>query len=134
MRSRLPTGALAALSLPVALTGCLLAAAGAGAGGAIYASERGQESVVAATVDRTFDAAQQTFREMGITETGRSSDQDGSTTRRELRGSLPERSIHVTLERQGASTKVEVVASKTEVTWDKDLAKRILERIVTLSR
>ena len=43
----------AAIIATVAANGCILAAAGAGAGGAIYVGDRGVESQVAAPVDRS---------------------------------------------------------------------------------
>ena len=50
-------------------TGCFLAAAGAGAGGGIYFTQRGVESVVAAPVERASAATEQTFRQLGIRQT-----------------------------------------------------------------
>lgn len=129
VRTWLVTGAM-----PLLLTGCILAAAGAGAGGAVYVSERGAESVIDASVDKTFDAARQTFQEMGINEVKTSSAQEGAITKRQLDGTTSDREITVEMETQGSGTKVEVVAAKTRVTWDKDMAKRILERIVQLSK
>jgi hypothetical protein len=38
------------------------------------------------------------------------------------------------LKTEGSSTRVEVVASKSAVTWDKDMAKNILQRIVEKSK
>jgi len=38
--------------------------------------------------------------------------------------------VDVNLRSEGSGTHVEVVAKKTAVTWDKDLAKKILNRIV----
>ncbi|MGH7560893.1 MAG: DUF3568 family protein [Gemmatimonadales bacterium] len=114
--------------------GCVLGAAAAGAGGAVYVSERGAEAVVDASVDKTFEAARQTFREMNIDESRTTSEENGGVTRKELSGTTAEREIEVEMETQGAGTKVEVVASKSRVTWDKDMAKRILERIVQLSK
>jgi hypothetical protein len=110
--------------------GCVAAAAGLGAGGAIYVTERGVQSVVAAPVDRTFGIAQQTFKELGITESKTSAEQEGGTESRSLDGKIDERDVSVELKTEGPGTKVEVVVKKTAVTWDKDFARRILNRIV----
>lgn len=121
-------------AMPALAGGCILAAAGAGAGGAVYVSERGAESVVDATVDETQQAARQTFRELGIKETKASTEDAASGQKRGLWGESDDREITVWMETQGNSTKVDVVAQKSRVTWDKDLAKQILERIVALSK
>ncbi len=116
-------------------SGCVLAAAGAGAGGGIYLTSRGVESVVAAPVARTFSAAERAFRELGVKPTGSRSEDEGR--RRELTGETGDGEIDVTvsLKSEGASsTKVEVTARKSLVTWDKDFARRVLEKIVEFSR
>jgi hypothetical protein len=120
--------------MPALAGGCILAAAGAGAGGAVYVSDRGAESVVDATVDETLQAARQTFQELGIKETRASTEEAVSGQKRGLWGESDDREITIWMETQGNSTKVDVVAQKTRVTWDKDLAKQILERIVALSK
>jgi hypothetical protein len=121
-------------AVPALAGGCVLAAAGAGAGGAVYVSDRGAESVVNATVDKTQQAAREAFRELGIKETKTSTEQAGSGQKLGLWGESDDREITVWMETQGSSTKVDVVAQKSRVTWDKDLAKQILERIVALSK
>ena len=111
-------------------TGCVLAAAGAGAGGAIYYTERGAEGTVSASVSRTFEAARQAFADLSISETKSGNEQEGATEKRSLEGKSGDREIAVDLKTEGSGTHVEVVAKKTAVTWDKDLAKKILNRIV----
>jgi len=125
--------ALTALALCTSLgfmTGCLVAAAGAGAGGAVYFTERGTESVLSASVARVFDATRETFQEQGISETKTSTEQEGGGERRQLEGAKGDREVTVTIRTEGSGSKVEVVARKTPVTWDKDFAKSILESIV----
>ena len=125
--------ALTALALCTSLgfmTGCLVAAAGAGAGGAVYFTERGTESVLSASVARVFDATRETFQEQGISETKTSTEQEGAGERRQLEGAKGDREVTVTIRTEGSGSKVEVVARKTPVTWDKDFAKSILESIV----
>ena len=134
MRSHAWKVRLLVAMMPALVGGCVLAAAGAGAGGAVYVSERGAESVVDATVDETLQAARQTFRELGIKETKASTEEAGTGQKRGLWGESDDREITVWMETEGNSTKVDVVAQKSRVTWDKDLAKQILERIVALSK
>ncbi len=134
MQSGMLRSWVGAALLPVVAGGCLLAAAGAGAGGAVYVSERGAESVVAAPLARTQEAARSTFREMGIKETKTSTEETNGGEKRGLWGEADDREITVWMESQGSNTKVDVVAQKSRVTWDKGMAKRILERIVVLTK
>jgi hypothetical protein len=121
---------LALLGVSASVSGCILAAAGVGAGGAIYLTERGAEAQVASSVSGTFDASRQAFQEFGITETKSGNEQEGSTEKRTLEGKTSDREITVELRTEGSGTHVEVVVKKSEVTWDKDFAKRILNKIV----
>ncbi len=118
------------LALVVTTTGGCLAAAGAGLGAGIYLSDRGAESLVATPIDRAMAAAQQTFREMGISEEKITSEQTGSSEERQLNGKRGDKNIQVTLRTEGEGTRVEVVASEDMVVWDKGLAKEVLEGIV----
>jgi hypothetical protein len=124
----------AALAFVVAAgTGCL-AAAGAGLGAGIYLSDRGAESLVATPIDQTFTAAQDVFREMGMTELRTSAEQSASSEERQINGKRGEKNVKVTLRTEGEGTRVEVVASEDMVVWDKDLAKEVLEQIVKKTR
>jgi len=123
----------ASLLAGLATSGCLLAAAGAGAGGAVYLSDRGAESVVAATVADAFEATRQAFGELGIEQTKSTTVQETTGERREIEGRADDRDVKVTVRTQGESAKVEVTVQRSAVTWDKDFAKRVLERIVALS-
>ena len=113
-------------------TGCI-AAAGAGLGAGIYLSDRGAESTVASPVDRTFAAAEQAFRELGIGETRNSTEREGASEQRVLSGTSGDRQVSVTLNSANEGTRVEVVASTSAVTWDKELARKVLERIVKIA-
>ncbi len=124
---------LAGVALAVgamATSGCFLFAAGAGAGGAIYLTSNGAESLVSASVDKTFDATRQTFQALGITESKTSTQHEGAVESRTLEGKTSDRDVSVDLKTEGAGTKVEVTVKKSAVTWDKDFAKEILGRIV----
>jgi hypothetical protein len=126
------------MRLGAALAGSLLAAgciaAAAGAVGAVYITKRGAEALVATPVGSTLDATRRTFQEMSIAETKSSNEQDGAVEKRSLEGKTSDREVEVELKTQGSGTHVEVVAKKTAVTWDKDLAKKILSRIVELAK
>ena len=121
---------VALLGGAASLGGCFLAAAGAGAGGAIYVTDRGAEAQVASPVARTLDATRQAFQEYGITETKSSNEQDGGVEKRSLEGKTSDRDVTVDLRSEGSGTHVGVVVKKSMVTWDKDFAKRILNKIV----
>ncbi len=114
--------------------GCLVAAAGAGAGGAIYINDRGVESLVAAPMEPAFGAARAAFATLEVTETKTKTEQQGSGERRELSGETADREITVTLRTEGSSTRIEVVVRRSAVTWDKDFARRIMEEIVSRSK
>ncbi len=109
--------------------GCLAAAA-AGAVGAVYVTKRGAESLVTTSVSKTYDATRQAFQDMGISETKNSRDVNGSTEKRSLEGKSNDLEIEVGLKTQGSGPHVEVVAKKSRVTWDKDYAKQLLAKIV----
>jgi hypothetical protein len=67
---------------------------------------------------------------MGITETKTSTTQEGGSEKRVVEGTKDDREISVNIETAGTGSKVVVIAKRSAVTWDKDLAKQILERIV----
>jgi Protein of unknown function (DUF3568) len=128
--SRMKTWAIA-LMLAVPATGCVAAAA-AGAAGAVYATSRGVESLVNGSIDNVAARTQAVMREMGITQEGSSTDKGGA--KREFKGKQGDLDVTVQLEQQdSATTKVEVSARKNLAEWDKDYARKVLERIVKQS-
>jgi hypothetical protein len=109
--------------------GCFLVAAGAGAAGAIAYTNRGATSVVTGTVDQVFDRAGAAFQQAGITETGRSTADNG--LQRRLIGTKGEYEVTAELNRESDSTtKVEITARKSAVEYDREMAKDILNRIL----
>src|ERR1041384_1597228 len=90
------------------LAGCMVAAAGAGAGGGIYFTQRGVESVVPATVDRAATATATAFDQLKVRQTKSQVEQGEAGEQREIEG--------------------------TAVTWDKDFARSVLDKIVANSR
>lgn len=120
---------LALAGSPLVASGCFLVAAGAGAAGAIAYTNRGATSDVAGTVDQVFDRAVTAFKQSGITETGRSTENNGA--QRKLIGTKGEYEVTAELNRSNDSTtKVEVTAKKSAVEYDKELAKDVLNRIL----
>jgi hypothetical protein len=110
-------------------TGCLAAAAAAGAGGAVAYSNRGAEGNVAGTVDAAFARAVSVFQSMGITETGRSSEHNGAE--RKLTGTKGDVDVDVVIERENAGTsKVRVYAKRNKVDYQQTMSDDILARIV----
>ncbi|MFN2432067.1 MAG: DUF3568 family protein [Gemmatimonadota bacterium] len=123
---------LAALLVAALLPGCFLAAAGAGAGGAIYVTSRGAESLVDASVNDVADAIEQTFAAEGIEVTKTETERGGDE--REIQGQKGDLDVTVRFEREApGTTKVEVTARENLAEWDKDYAKRVLQRIVERS-
>jgi ABC-type transport system involved in cytochrome bd biosynthesis fused ATPase/permease subunit len=115
---------------PLFASGCFLVAAGAGAAGAIAYTNRGATSVVAGTVDQVFDRAVAAFQQAAITETGRSTEDSGRL--RKIIGTKGEYEVTAELNRTtDSTTKVEITARKSAVEYDKELAKDILNRVLT---
>ncbi len=125
----------AASPAALALAACVVAAAGAGAGGGIYFTQRGAESVVPVTIDRAAAAIRQAFDELKIRETKSETEQGADGEKREVGGTAGDREISVTLTVENPrSTRVQVVAKRSAVTWDKDFARAVLDHIVAHSR
>jgi hypothetical protein len=110
--------------------GCFLVAAGAGAAGAIAYTNRGAASNIAGTVDQVFDRTVTAFQAAGVAETGRSTANNGE--QRKLVGTKGEYEVTAEINRSNETTsKVEVTAKKSAVEYDKELAKDVLNRILT---
>jgi uncharacterized protein DUF3568 len=119
------------LLLAVASGGCFLVAAGAGAGAAVAYTNRGVKSVVNASVEQLLDRSASVFQQMGITQTGRSTEDSGAKGR--LIGNKGDLEITVELSStspNSANTNVEVYARKNPIDYDKDTAKQVLNRII----
>jgi len=125
----------AAGSAALWLGGCLVAAAGAGAGGGIYLTQRGVESLVPTTVERAATATTQAFGQLKVHQTKSQVEQGEDGEQREIAGTAGDREVSVTLKAEGKNaTRVQVVAKRTAVTWDKDFARSVLDQIVAYSR
>jgi len=110
--------------------GCVAAAAaGAGAGGGYYFTSRGVGSEVKGSVDEVAARAQQVLQAEGVDITETKSEDRGD--KRVFEGKKGDLDINVEIERRGeGASKVEVSAKKNLVTWDKDYAQKLLDRIV----
>jgi hypothetical protein len=114
------------------LPACFLAAAGAGAGGAVYITSRGAESLVNASIPDVAEAVEDAFTELGIEQTKTTVERGGDE--REIRGEKGDLEVTVKFEREGpGTTQVEVTARENLAEWNKDYAKRVLELIVERS-
>ena len=134
-RTGTPPRTWAAVSAAALLAGCMVAAAGAGAGGGIYFTHRGVESVVPATVDRAAAATATAFDQLKVRQTKSQVEQGEDGEQREIEGTAGDREVSVTLKPEGKNgTRVQVVAKRTAVTWDKDFARSVLDKIVANSR
>jgi len=114
----------------VSTSGCILAAAGAGAGSGVYLTSRGVQSVVPSSIDLVASATERAFTGLGIDRTGLEVDDEKGRRIYRGNGAGGDTDVVVTLavEKSG-STKVEVTARKNAVKWDKDYASTIIERI-----
>ncbi len=114
---------------PLALSACLAAAAAAGAGGAVYVTTRGAEAVVEGQPASLEPRIRSALDEFKVALSGSSTDKGGDVLG--WKGMSGETEVNVTAERQSASTtKIEVTARRNVADWDKEMAERILERIV----
>lgn len=119
--------AVALAALPVLLSGCLLAAGGAAAGSGIYLTTRGAEGVIHGNVDELTEATREAFERLGVTHEGQKNQDEGG---REVYGTTDDGDVTVDLERRtDNATKAHVRVKESAVSWDQDMAKRILEEI-----
>jgi hypothetical protein len=108
--------------------GCVAAAA-AGAAGAIYATTRGVESLVSGSVDQVAARVPPVMRQLSIAQTGSSTEDSGA--KREFKGTHGDLDVTIHLERQdSATTKAEVTARKNLAEWDKDYARQVMQELV----
>jgi len=125
----------AAGSATLLLAGCVVAAAGAGAGGGIYFTQRGVESVVPAPIERAATATTEAFAQLKVRQTKSQVEQGEDGEKTEIEGTAGDREVSVTLKPEGKdATRVQVVVKRTAVTWDKDFARSVLDKIVANSR
>ena len=120
--------------MTAASTGCFLAAAGAGAAGAIHFTDRGVETKLAQPIAQVYDASQQAFKDLDITVKRTVNEEEGGAAKRTLEGSTSTRDVSVVMKTETGGTHVDVVAKKTAVTWDKDFARAIIDKIVALAK
>lgn len=118
----------AALAAALLASGCLLAAGGAAAGGGIYYTSRGAEAVVHGDTPAVTEAAREAFERLGVEDRGYRDADDGE--QREVYGETDDGDVTVTLNpRTENATSVEVRVKTSAITWDKEMARSILEEI-----
>jgi hypothetical protein len=109
--------------------GCVAAAAGAGAGSAIYLTSRGASSTVNGSVNDVAARARSVMDGEGITITETKTEAEGDE--RSFKGTKGDLDVSVDLKRDTpTTTKAEVSARKNLAEWDKDYAKTLLNKIV----
>jgi hypothetical protein len=109
--------------------GCVAAAAGAGAGSAIYLTSRGASSTVNGSVNDVAARARSVLDSEGITITETKTESEGDE--RSFKGTKGDLDVSVDLKRETpTTTKTEVSARKNLAEWDKDYAKVLLNKIV----
>jgi hypothetical protein len=127
MKLRFPGPALLIAALPL-FSGCIVAAAGAGAAAGVYLSDRGASSLVEGTLPQVDARAQAAMRSLSIEVTETRAASDGS--RREYRGRTAEVDVVLELESRGGSTQVSATAKRSAVEWDREYARRLVQRVV----
>lgn len=121
---------IAVLALPAALlaSGCLLFAGGAAAGSGIYLTTRGAEAVVHGDVEAVAETVRASFEELGIRFQGFREAEDGPGRR--IFGATDDGDVTVLLDRRtDNATRVEATVRTSTVTWDKEMAKTIVQEI-----
>ena len=119
---------LTLLVVTVLASGCIAAAgAAAGAAGAVAYSDRGARSEVTVPVDDLVRAVEATFSAMDIAITERSRKEDGSETH--LKGKNGDMEVNVDINRD-QTTKIQVIARRNLVDYDRDYARDILKKIL----
>jgi hypothetical protein len=119
-------------ALAVAATPACVAAAAAGAGGAVYLTSRGAQSLVDGQPSDVAPRVAAAFSQNQIQQTGTSTDNGGD--KQEFKGTKDDLDVTVSLERKSpTTTQVEVTARKNLAEWDKDFARQVLAAIVTKS-
>ncbi len=121
---------LAVLAVAILTSGCLAAAAGAGAAAAIHMSGNSAQSQVQGSVAAVDQRTRAVFADMGIQVETRTEKPNGF----EYRGTADGREISVDIEAvEGGMTQVTASARRSPVEWDNDYAREIVQRIVARS-
>jgi hypothetical protein len=114
-------------ALPLA-SGCIVAAAGAGAAAGVYLSDRGASSLIDSRLPEVEIRAQSVLRAMAIDVTETRAASDGS--RKEFRGRAADLDVTLELEARGTSTQVTATARRNAVEFDRAYARELVQRIV----
>lgn len=119
---------LALVMLPAG--GCLAAAAGAGAAGAIAYNNRGAQSMVKGNVSAIAEDARAVLTDMDITldgDDGSGGNENGAT----VSGTRGEMHVRVAIERESSTTsEVMVTAREGTLDYDREMSRDVLSRII----
>jgi hypothetical protein len=118
------------LALLMTSSGCVaLGAAGAGAGTALYLTSRGASGAAPGMAGDVAQRTEDVFEEMDIEVTADRMERAGDE--RALEGRIGDTDITVEIEQRTDDTVwIDVSARTGALTWDQDLARQILEKIV----
>lgn len=120
---------LVTAAIAASVPGCIAAAAAAGAGGAVYVTTRGAESIIEGQPDGLAPRVRSALEQHQVTITDTSIEDGGD--KQTWEGTSGELTVNVTAERESpTTTKVEVTARKNVADWDKEFAERVLRDIV----
>lgn len=118
------------LTMAVLPAGCLAAAAGVGAAGAIAYNERGAQSLVNGSVSAIAADARAVLTAMGVTLDGENAGDAGENDAT-VSGTRGEMRIRVEIERQSDTTsEVMVTAREGTLDYDREMSRDILSRIM----
>lgn len=111
------------------LTGCAVAAIGAGAGGGIAFTERGARGDVKGKIEHVNEQAKAVLQEMNIQLTGNSMKDSGKEET--LSGRTGGTEISVDMSQSTLDmTHIEVIVKEGTLKWNKDYAQKVLSKIV----
>ena len=128
LRTWIKAGQMAVLALGLASAGgCMAAAVAAGAGGGIYLTSQGAESMVSMSASTLAGRVPGVLSSMGITVTNHEMDGD----EHEWTGTGTDNmEVHVQVKAESTGTsRVTASARKNMAQWDKDYAQQIVTRI-----
>lgn len=109
------------------LAGCLAAAA-AGAGGAIVLSGHTAEAIVERPVDEVASVAEAVMAEEDVEVIDTRTEDRGA--KRVFEGDRGDLDVTVTIEREDEGTKIGVEAQRSTARWDDDYARSLLAKII----
>lgn len=131
MKSTLKAMTFVALAA-VFQSGCALLAGGAAAGAGVYLTTRGAETEVAANVDKTTASTKAALQSLNVNLTGQKQTDDGGM---QIYGKKGDDDVTVNIDKKTDTVShVEATVKTSAVTWNKDEAKKIVNKIQAEAR